>query len=692
MTFLSILLSLFFVNDTTATPTDSIREQEIREVVVYSIQSNKLSLPVAEVSRDEINKRDFKTPADALNTQAGIALTRDGSWATSVNVRGMNEQRLLFLVDGDRLLTATDVSGALSTVSMPQLEKIEVIKGAGSVLYGTGAIGGIVNFVSQRPGYTAVLNTTGNVQGSYSSVNKMRNAAGTINITNKNWYLSASGNFRKADDMNTPAGKINNSQFNDASWSLNGGMLWGENQELLIGYNEFKAWDAGLPGGAVFPKTALVRYDEVKRRQMSAEYIFRNISNTVKKLSIKGYTQNIARDVENIVSATQKIIPSSFNATSGVKVTTDLYFNDYNTITLGAESWYRRAETFRSKHIYGADTTIIVDQPSPLASVFNTGVFALYKKVIDPKYFNINFGARLDYFVTKNDTLFKELYRYKIVKGVESDKNYANRVVRLLPDSKPDFAYAANVDFEYTPTAGQKLMLSLSSSYRIASIEERFKYIDLAGTPRIGNPDLRPEKGAMANLSYSASNAKFRIRTDVFANYVFDLIAEKQGTYTSITGQQITALIATNINKAIYAGAEIEANWLISNNLSSYMNASYVRAQDATTGDFLLMIPPVHGVVGLNYRFPKYFTTGLNAQWALKQNEAASTEVKTPGHFILNFDIQSAEIRLQQLKVKLNGGIDNVLDTQYKNHLFSTRGLDFYEPGRNLYVKLNCMW
>ena len=118
-----------------------------------------------------------------------------------------------------------------------------------------------------------------------------------------------------------------------------------------------------------------------------------------------------------------------------------------------------------------------------------------------------------------------------------------------------------------------------------------------------------------------------------------------------------------------------------------YTNASYVRAQDRSTMKFLTQIPPMHGVAQLNYRLPKYFNAGLAAQWAATQNEAADTELKTPGHIILNFDIQSADIKLKSIKLKIVGGVENLLDKAYKNHLFATRGFDFYEAGRNIFVK-----
>ena len=107
-----------------------------------------------------------------------------------------------------------------------------------------------------------------------------------------------------------------------------------------------------------------------------------------------------------------------------------------------------------------------------------------------------------------------------------------------------------------------------------------------------------------------------------------------------------------------------------------------------SNGKFLTQIPPVHGIAQLNYRLPKLFNAGLSAQWAATQTEAAETETQTAGHVILNFDVQSARIKVDETALKLFAGMENILDKAYKNHLFATRGFDYYEPGRNVYVKV----
>jgi hemoglobin/transferrin/lactoferrin receptor protein len=78
------------------------------------------------------------------------------------------------------------------------------------------------------------------------------------------------------------------------------------------------------------------------------------------------------------------------------------------------------------------------------------------------------------------------------------------------------------------------------------------------------------------------------------------------------------------------------------------------------------------------------FSTTLYA----KQNEVATGELKTPGYAIFNFYINSYPINLFNTKVKLIGGVENIFDKAYREHLSSTRGLIKLEPGRNIFLKL----
>ena len=679
--------------------TDSIPQRNLNEVNVYGISSSRLAFPLVMVDKNTLQNYSFTTPADALQRETGIFMSRDGIWATSVNIRGLSEQRLLFLVDEDRLLTATDIAAALSTVDMNALERIEVIKGAGSVLYGTGAMGGVVNFVPERPSYTSFLESHGNVNSSYNSANQLWSNHAKVQLTNRQWYLSLNGSYRTAQNMRTPRGELRNSQFNDASWGLQAGMSSVANQELLVNYQHFKAWNVGLPGGSAFPPTATVRYKNVQHNHFSAEYIFSELTDYLKRLSLKAYTQNISRDVENIVSTSTAIFPSSNNNTSGIKAVGDWEFTAYNKLMLGAEAWMRDAKTSRIRKVDAAgQVNVFGEQPTPNAQVQDAGIFAQYSWEFSPHYWMLDAGIRLDYLKTTNDSAFQPVYKYSYFPENPSMRNYEDipRSLLFKADEKNEFSYSAHIDLIYHPTRRQKLALSVSNSYRAPSLEELFKYIDQAGTLRVGNPELKPEKGFFSNFSYTLSEDHFYIKTDLFANYLFDLIAEQHGTYTyqdekgKVTQRE--ALINTNIDKALFLGGEIELQWKINPVFSVLTNLSYTQGRNIDKDTFLPQIPPMHGLFSVNYHQKELFDASVSALWAAKQGEVAPGENPTNGHLIFNADLHTEKFRINRNYLRFFAGAENIFDKAYYNHLSTTRGVLRLEPGRNIYVKAELGW
>jgi hemoglobin/transferrin/lactoferrin receptor protein len=678
---------------------DSVPLINLNEVDVYGITSSRLAFPLVIVDKNALQNFSFTTPADALQREPGIFLARDGIWATSVNIRGLSEQRLLFLVDEDRLLTATDIAAALSTVDLNALERIEVIKGAGSVLYGTGAMGGVVNFVPERPTYSPFLESHGNVNSSFNSANQFWSNHAKVQLTNRQWYLSLNGSYRTAQNIRTPEGKLPNSQFNDASWGMQAGMKSVENQELLVNYQHFEAWNAGLPGGSAFPTTAKVRYKDVQRNHFSAEYIFSDLTDYLKRLSLKAYTQNISRDVENIVNNSTSIFPSSNNNTSGIKAVGDWEYTAYNKLTLGVEGWIRDAKTSRIKEVQtSSQINVFGEQPTPNAQVQDAGIFAQYSWEFSPHYWMLNAGIRLDYLKTTNDSAFQPVYKYSYFPENPSMRIYEDipRSLLFKAGEKNEFSYAAHVDLIFHPTRRQKLALSVSNSYRAPSLEELFKYIDQAGTLRVGNPDLKPEKGIFSNLGYTLSEDHLYVKTDLFANYLFDLIAEQHGTYTyqdeNGNVSQRDALINTNIDKALFLGGEIELQWKINPVFSMRTNFSYTQGRNIDKDAFLPQIPPMNGLFSVNYHQKELIDISFSALWAARQGDVAPGENPTAGHLIFNADVHTEKLSMNRNYLQFFAGIENIFDKAYYNHLSTTRGILRLEPGRNIYVKAQLGW
>jgi outer membrane receptor protein involved in Fe transport len=473
---------------------------------------------------------------------------------------------------------------------------------------------------------------------------------------------------------------------------VKGGMRNGENQEFLVNYNHFEARDVGLPGGSAFPANAVVRYLEFKRNQLSGEYIFRDLTDVIKSLNVKVYTQNIKRKVENIVPAKKvAIYPGSLNVTTGAKATADLYFNDYETMTVGIDGWHRDQETSRLKIKHQtSDTIYIKELPTPKAQVLDVGIFAQHKWVIDPKHWTMSTGVRLDFLRTTNDTAFTEIARYKYVDGKKVSIPF-NKNARFLADAKNEFAYAAHIDFSYKPFESHQFILSLANAYRVASLEERFKYIDQSGTPMIGNPDLKPEKGLFSNLSYKLTKNKFSLNTNIFANYVFDLIGVEEGPYQGVDGSVFNALVNTNVDRAMYLGGELDFRWLIISDVTLEGNVAYVYGADAITKKELPLMPPLHGILRINYTLPAIFTLYAETEWDYDFSSDVPSDDQN--FIILNAGFYTDVFSLGKLiQLQFVGGVQNIFNTAYEEQMAVARGINRLEPGRNLFVRAKLRW
>ncbi len=664
--------------------------KQLSEITVSGILNTKLNLPVQTVTAGEIEARALVSAGDVLHQLPGVVLTRDGTWATSINLRGMPESKLLFLVDGDRIQTATDIAGALSVVDLSSVERIELVKGAGSVLFGTGALGGVVNYVMKRPSYSKDRKITGRVGTGLQSVNTLWHSNAAVSVAENNWYLQLDGSYRTAQNYKTPEGVMPNSQFNDAGFGLRGGMQYGDDQELLVSYQHYEAWNAGLPGGSAFPATAEVRYLGFARNQLSGEYIFTDLSDVLRDLRFKAYTQNVSREVENIVNPKLAIFPGSMNVTSGLRSSADLYFNDYHTLTIGAEGWQRKQTTSRVRISTVNDTIFTGEQPTPYATMTDAGVFGQYRWVVDPNRWSINTGLRADYIRTMNDTAFKEVYSYKLSRGERTTLPH-NAAVLFYDRTTHELAYAAHIDVEYQPARMHRLVLSLANAYRAASMEERFKYIDQQGILRVGNPNLKPEQGLFANLGYTLASPRFFLKTDVFTNYLFDMIAEEQGRYTTIGGQSVPAWVNKNIEEALYYGAELEMKWLFAHGFDLETNVSYVYGVNRTTGVTMPWLPPLNGMVTLKYHWLKRLTTSLMLEWEYQTDEPLPP-VERHSYAVLNWLFDTAPRAIGKLDVRFAGGVRNILDTSYTAWFTTLRGINRLEPGRNFYVKTTVSW
>jgi len=109
---------------------------------------------VGVVTAEDIRESGPVSVADALARIPGVTKTGDSAWGADVSIRGLGRDQVVVLIDGVRVNTTTDINGRLGVVNQNDIERIEVLKGPISALYGSGSIGGVVNIITKKGRFT----------------------------------------------------------------------------------------------------------------------------------------------------------------------------------------------------------------------------------------------------------------------------------------------------------------------------------------------------------------------------------------------------------------------------------------------------------------------------------------------------------------------------------------------------------
>ena len=686
---------------------------DMGEVSVLSSRSEKILRKNPQLI-EVINKKRFDispavTISDLMRMESGISLVRDGIWGTAISVRGLSRDNIVTLVDGNRIETATAISAGLSLVDVNDIERIEVLKGSASSLYGSGAMGGVVNIISKQSNYADNFFIHGSVQSSYNSVNTGSFSSMNIFTGSSDWHLKLTGSFRSALDTETPMGTLPNSRFHDNNLS---GLLvvrTTDNQELKLNYQRSHATDVGVPGGSSFPVTADVRFPSEKRDMFSIDYSFTNISDNLLKLNIKYFYQYILRDVESIPNVVKNIpasegspakrvsvlsiTPKADHVTNGVLLQSDWYFNNHY-INAGIDFWRRTYRGTREKvqkievlnpqsEVIATTNIIFGEKALPDADYNSLGVFIQDNISLLPNL-STTIGGRIDEIFVSNEAITNPVYQ--ITNGMRND-NPPNQVITFEESDATNFSWSTNISLLYNLTDDFDITLSFARSFRSPTLEERYQYIDLGSYVRIGDPDLEPENGYFTDLGIRYWGKQLLFKGNIFFNRLSNLVVEKPGIFN-----EREAFIKTNIGEASLYGFDCSLQYLLSENTRFYSTAAYVRGKDTGEEKDLPQIAPLNGNIGISFPVFNILLADINTTVYAEQDKIAEGEQSTPGYMVANCSMQIPGINFANISLDLFFGIENIFDKSYRNHLATNRNFINAEPGRNIYAKVKLNW
>ena len=209
------------------------------------LASQRTSATTVHIDRAKITRFQPTRVADALLSAPGVNVTRTGPWASQVSIRGLSGERVLVLVDGLRLQTGRGHGAQLSLVSIDKLESADVLPGAGGAIYGSDALGGVVELTTHRSllGERASMFTLSAHSGNPGQENS---GMARLRFISPGFGAEASATAAGLTSLVTPDGPVPNSSYHE--YELSGRVSARLGASMLdFERTQHEARDVGLP-------------------------------------------------------------------------------------------------------------------------------------------------------------------------------------------------------------------------------------------------------------------------------------------------------------------------------------------------------------------------------------------------------------------------------------------------------------
>jgi hemoglobin/transferrin/lactoferrin receptor protein len=667
------------------------------------------TLPVALVTEQDIKGLPFIAVPNAIEMKTGINLLRDGVWANEISIRGLSRDNVITLINGNRIETANNHAGRLALIDLNTIERIEFIKGGTSSIYGSGAMGGIVNIITKTgiPGSRTSL--TGTFSGSYSGVNELSSLNLSLQFNLPDFYLNSYLSTRNASDMTTPSGTIPNSSFRDNGIHLDAGVKLSMKSLLKATFENFNSPFAGIPGGnPVFPDKSKTTYLNANRTMADMTFELKDISKSFSKFSARLFYQAIDREVEVIpnsivtvppTNTTPKrvinnvsIYPSGFHDVGGALVQSEFLLSKSSRLVAGIDTWMRKLKTERERtqiiktfdslnNITSTNEVITADVPVPESDYRSAGIFLQSQTSFLKEKVFLDLSGRVDAIFISNEETISPVYT--ITNGIKNSSPAGQKIIWPAMEEN-DFSWSAGAGANYRLDNEWNIHANISASYRSPGLEERYQYIDLGSTVRLGNPALKPERGYFVSSGVKYWGKTFNFGVEGFGNFLNNLVVEVPGTY-----EGRSALIKENVGTSQIAGLDADFEYNVVPSLTFLGGATYVSGRNTESDVPLPQIVPLNGRLGLNYFSPFGVKFSLNSIIYSRQDQIASGEFETPGYAVFHFYANYSWLLTQSASLGISAGVENIFDRNYRSHLSTARGSVTAEPGRNAFINLS---
>jgi len=577
---------------------------------------------VRSFDRLDLSLKMAPSLGEVLGSQPGIAKRSFGPGPSRPVIRGFDGDRVLVMQDSIPTGTLSSQSGDHGEmIDVSNLERLEVVRGPATLLYGSNAIGGVVNAVSREAELHEHFHEglQGHIGAGGGSANAYGGGSAGFQYGFDNWTIWGSGGAQRTGDYRTPLGLIENSGTRIRN--SGGGLGWnGDRAFFRVGYN-YNDSRYGIPFAA------LVAGEE------GGEPV---------SLTLRGHNVRVTggvRDLGSVLQAfrlTLNYTDYQHKELEGEEVGT--IFTNRQVIYRGVFDQQKRGPLTGSFGFSGVKRKYIASGAEALTPPVNqdgVAVFAL--QTLDYDRVKFQFGGRLEH------------------------NNYDPR--ELTSRSFTGFSGAAGVQFRLWP--GGVLVSNYSHSYRAPALEELYNHGPHPGNVafEVGDAELKGERGNGVDLSLRHQAQRLRAGVNLYYYRLENFI------FPAPTGEIEDGLPEVEYRQgdSRYMGAEATLDVGLHRNLWLNLGADAVDAQLINPAVALPRIPPVRGWIGCEARYK-----GLSVKPELSLVNSAHQifplETPTAGYALWNI---AASYTLAGTHVSHVFGVNafNLGDRLYRNHL-----------------------
>lgn len=694
----TILLFLILTASSQAQVPDTLLSISSDEVLVTATRNltvaDRLPLNIEVVGQREIIESQPISPVEALQYVPGITRQSDGGLATTPIIRGLSRERAPILIDGNPFVGGRIRSYGL--VDPFQIEQIEVIKGPASAFWGSDAVSGLVNIVTRKAenGFGKEFKIGSSIYGGYHTVNNMYRGRFEIEGRGNGFDFLIGGGLRNAANTDTPAGEIENSQFESNNVDFNIGYSWAANHRLELSGKYHENKNMGFPGGLGAPGPPIVNrlFNPDQQRGINLSYEGRNISDKIEMIGARVFFKR--QDLE-INQVTNVFFPMTTNVNRLITVQLDVdvpfmgskFFatlrqNENAKLTVGLD--------YLREHRIGTHRDLNVQIFNPMGVMVNE---------VDPPFGQIqpdSYSTSIGFFAIEEVALSEKLNLLiagridNVSTSIEDGPFDIMPIANIYNEdntSDSDLAVSGNIGLKYSLSDAFSVKANVANSFRGTDLFSKYHFTAVGQGFLVPNPDLDPERGVFYELSGKYKTKTFSFEAAFYQNYLSNLFIPVDLTFADSPSIQFR-----NVGEATITGFEWNARASLGTLSHIFFSGATINGNNDITDNPLPQMPAMQSWLGVHYRDannrffvqPELLIVG-------EQNSVAPNEIETPGYGIFNI---KAGLNLHNLgnqfpHAKIIASVTNLTDKEYRSHV--SRGAPgnqnvFLEPGRSINV------